>query len=791
MTTTSNKASELKRLHDLYGPLEDGMYVPTADPFAGSPTKVVVRDMIVDMEQLNTDLAAKTPDWTELEVYADILVFPLHSVTYDQFAFRLAGQKATFFARSIDVVDGSALFVNYHAHTQLTIYTAEISGGTLLFSGLGNDPTKSVVLPLQSGSVGLSISGAGPAASAVSAVPAELVNLGEAGYWLLESSFNAGSALAYADTDLASSILAWVSLTAAFGADKELQQLALNAADMQSYVKQLQRTITFVPPLSHGLYKDVAGEYLKSATAFETAFNNQVAELANLKNVDSFVNANEQYFTDQTGVAVRLVTQMKQNVTKAEAVLKQNSNKVDGLVGHDGAIHGAMGVFKDGVEKYKQEQTNKAIIGTITAVVEVGACVGAMAFGQEEAAAPAAAAVAEVAKAGEAAAETVSTLNKLVEAMKKIAEVIKKLKELIEKLKAAQEAIESLVEADSLKTSDFGKGITVPDDQAKDIFDSAYWDTFTINFEAILTPYTTGETKIDGAAGYLQQLQYLAVFGKAVYANQVTVTQLRQKLFKLVLEHEVAQKQQTRLKGLVDSEEAQEELLQHAKIITYQNLLRVKSRVVFYMDEQTAAERYWAVSPVPLIASMPSLADTVGELQDKLAGIEAARLAAMERFMPTPSDMDERLQLPQEAVAQMRATGQLSWTIPLDLKAFDGWGRVRVERLRTYINDEAVTDPSITITIDVSTSAHYIDRYKGIHDLQYVSTPLTKTFQYTLNNKSKPVADGTIARKTDPDYFEPTSFTTWTISIDKSSPVDLSKLTSVELQLKGTFCSIK
>nr|VFK46506.1 MAG: hypothetical protein BECKTC1821E_GA0114239_106517 [Candidatus Kentron sp. TC] len=100
MAEKSKKANVLKEWHDLYRPLESGFYVPQADPFEGL-SKIVVRNLIVDMEQLNTNLAERAPHWKELEVCADVLVFPLHSEAYDEFAFKLgdvANQKATFFA---------------------------------------------------------------------------------------------------------------------------------------------------------------------------------------------------------------------------------------------------------------------------------------------------------------------------------------------------------------------------------------------------------------------------------------------------------------------------------------------------------------------------------------------------------------------------------------------------------------------------------------------------------------------------------------------------------------------
>ena len=109
----------------------------------------------------------------------------------------------------------------------------------------------------------------------------------------------------------------------------------------------------------------------------------QVASLDQLTNFDAFVKANKEYFTDQTDVAGQLIEQMKRNVNDAESLLTQNSDKLIDLVKRDGAVSQARKEFQDGVETYKKDQQNKAILGICKAVLEVGASVAAMAAGNE------------------------------------------------------------------------------------------------------------------------------------------------------------------------------------------------------------------------------------------------------------------------------------------------------------------------------------------------------------------------------------------------------------------------
>ena len=374
--------------------------------------------------------------------------------------------------------------------------------------------------------------------------------------------------------------------------------------------------------------------------------------------------------------------------------------------------------------------------------------------------------------------------------MKKITRIIKKIADLIDKLKGAMEAIQNLATANGLKISDFGNGILVPAGQDKEVFDNAYWEVFKLTIDDILTPYTTGNTNIDGASNYLKQLKILAIYGQAVYANQVTVSQLRQKLFKLVLEAEVTRNQKGRLDALVEQEERKEEILQGVKIITYQNLLRVKSQVVFYMDEQAAALKYWAVKPTLRSDLLPSLGDAVGKLRDKLAQIEKERITAMRNF-DSVEPMDVHLLIDStDLLGQLQTSGELSLTIPIDHESFRGFGRVRIKRVRVYLNDEAMRDVNKAVSIDISTSAHYYDRYKGEQLLEYVSSPFNKRFVYRSKDKDHPIADGTVADEFEFSYFEPTPFTTWTIKILDRSLVNFAKLDNVTLHLTGSWAFI-
>lgn len=768
MAQKTKRLSVIADLNAFYKPLEQGLYLPQDDPFQGSPTNVIVRDLVVDMEELNDKLTEHAPHWQNLEVYADVLVFPLYSETYDEFAFKLGaveGQKASFFARTIILADGTGLFVNYKSDTQLSIYTSEIIGDEFSFYGLDGKPNQGTPIIIEDDALGVLINGPGSGPDSISkplyTLQPDKVNHNSAGYWLLESSFNIGSVMVYDDPKLASNILSWVANTSAYGTDLDATHLALNAANLQGYAEQLQRHIPFVPPLDADVYEDVTKDFVKSATVYEQNFHDITAQENSQADFGTYVKDNSKYFTDQTQAGKQLIDQMRDNVANAEKLLDQNTSKLRDIVKYEGTLQTTREAFLDGIKKYKEEQKRKAIIGICMAVFEVGGAMAAMAAGDEAAAGSAVKGVEGAAKAAETTAKVASKMSKLVESVKKIVKVMKKLAELVKKLKAAQEAMEKLTKANDISAPKITKDIEIKPDDGE-ILDGAYWDVYALSVSGILTPY---KDDIDGTSEYLEQLLDLGIYGKNVYLNSLTLTDLQQKLFKLVLDEKVAKNQQERLSQLVADETTQVDHLQMVKVLGYQNLLRVKSRLIYYMDQQIAAYRYWAVSATLSKQYAPSLRDSVGGLDEKLSNISADRIQKMRKFQPGPSEMDEHITLDDpDMIAKLRDTRQLTWNLPLSQSEFISHGRIRIKKFRVYLNSEAVLEPSKQVSIQVQTSGQYYDRFKSEPVLRYATDPFDKTFVYSPH-QDIPIYDGTISDEKEYAYFEPTPFTTWKFNI--------------------------
>jgi len=816
-TRNSNKDAAIAEWNSRYKALEEAFYVPLNDYVptndGKSQTKVTVRKMVVDLEELYIRLLKDTPDWNRLEIYADVLIIPYYSKVFPSFVFRLGdtpGQSITIVARSIQVVDQNAVFSNFAPDVELNIYAHEIVGGEISYFGVAGDPTRSTKLNLENKNAGVHMRGSDTAASTIPEFPQNLVEVGSPAFWLLQSSFNTGAALAYSEPAIASSILAWTNKVAASAQDQDVQQLALSAGNMQGIVEQLQRKIPYVPPLDQETYKDLSVGYLAAAEDAEKNFNDQIAQFNNTRTWEGFVNADKAYFGDQVKVQDELLKSMASNVADAERVLTQNADKLNTFVKLDGSLYYSKLAFEEGITAYKKKKQKEAELAVLSAIVDIGGSIAKMAAGDEAEVANVGEIAEDVEKTADVAKKTISSFKKLTDAIKKIAAVIKKLADLIDKLNKAKSAVEKLLKTNKLEKGDFTNGIVVPNKGDSEIFDNAYWDVFKLTTEDIIKPYTSGDTEIDGASNYLENLKEVAIYGKAVYANQISLVQLNQKLLQLRLDKQTAKHQTDRLAKLASQEKKLEDRFNAAKVAAYQNLVRIKSKVIFHMDQHDAAFRYYAVEPRvrpdgwpalwpegkrrQFAEQLPSLIDPVSKLGEKLEDVEAKRVALLTKLKSAPGDMDISIKISDpDLIENMRKSGELTWNLPLDQDEFSELGRIRIRTIRAYINREAVLDAQKTIFIEIENTSHYTDRFQDITSLEYVTNPFFHKFQYRLDQET-PLLDGNISDEKEYSFFEPPPFTSWTIKllnkeVQSAHPsrarVDLSKLNSIKLQFIG------
>ena len=845
MTNEGRYQQARRAWRTLYAPMQQGFFVPTGvnetaeakaaqpvwpddasapfpDPVAIAPGRFVLRGLIVDMTDILA-FAQAQPDWSEIEIIADVILFPthVHDDRFDEFSFGLGMDRPTggdtggtqilrLIARSIETMDGVGVFTSYSRDIRLELFARTCTGNLVI--GFDDEAFGSFhPMPLADGAAGVVYDGASGQLSPASQLPSHTLASGSALYWLMESVFNVGSVLAHdrrvLDADpanpvlspprklserqvLAADMLHWIAETAGNGPDAACQQLSLSAANLAGIVEGLATDMPYVPPLAKSLYDGLIRDLQGAAADYEAQFDRASTSLLELDSAEAFVAATQQNVADRAAIGQRLVAEAQKTVDDATTLLDQNTNQVDGLTRINGTLDKALLAFQSGAADYEREKKSEATLAIATASLEIGASLGAMAAGDEAGAAGAV----ESAEGVEKAAEEVSKIKKLIETIKKIAEMVSKLKAVVDALKTAKDAVDNY-RAIAPKAAELGKGISRPGAGTDGVLDAAYWDVFRLGVEDILSPLV-GE--IDGADKYLSALRQLSIYGKAVTANRMALIAAQQNLLKLTLDTEVEDRMEQRLTTIVATDKDRIASLRSARALLYQDLLRVKGRVLIYMDALTSAYRYWAVEPDIPIDCVPYLSDSVASLREKLARLSELGVQKMAAFDPTPEPMQVTLVLDDaDFIARLRRDRRASITISPDNPAFllrddpapgqepGRFERVRLLGERVYLNPEAVPDRDMVVKLTLRTNGHYTDSFRGAGPFEYMATDAAHVFEYT-QGKDAPIAD---ARPADGlAVFHPTPFTTWTIDIlNAADALDLDRLTRLELTLFGNW----
>lgn len=785
MSDTQTKQDVLHHWHSVYDPVDQGFYTPpdtTADP-----RQVVVRQMIVDMEDVYTRLRQATPDWETLTVYADVIVFP--SPTEDNGSFAVAimedNKEITLFARLIQVVGPGGIIASYSEKSLLTVYAAAIEGDLQFYHtplAHGSNVSKADVT-VPAGALGTQIR-AGQQMTPTSLARVQDLDLSNTGdiYWLLESSYNAAAALAHRQPDIAHELARWINIIARQSTD--LQFLDVQSARLAIQIQQAKSAIDYVPILLADAYKEMDQEYLAGIEAYETAFNGLTQALAAKEDVSHYTNTMLAYFGDKSNASDALANQAEQNLEAANHALDNDQGQLQDHLTN--VVVPARHRFQSGVETFKRQKKEEAIRNAVFAAVQVTASVAEMAAGDE----------AGVASAAEGVAAGATAASKLAEVMAQVAKVIKALQTIIEDLEKVQEAVAKFDEAGDAAPDDLKTSLTIPTDDS--VFSDTAWITFVNSAQHALRPYTAAYTKdnvIDGADEYLQSLEDLGTYGQAVYTARVAIVRNQQQLLQMKLDQATNKRMGERLNKLLTQQTQDAAALEKAKLLFYRQLLALRGRLLLALSDRFASWKYWALSNDPLPADF-SLADTAGDLRNKLAQLEEKRLNAIESFFPGPTQFNVPLRINKDAYpnqfADFQQHGSFTLPITLDQAEFAGFARVRLSDFDVYLNKEALADPNATVKFIVATLATYADRNQAGEQFHFVAAPFGGRFQYE-QAQTEPVADLKVDDLFAADYFRPTAFTTWRIAIDPTNQavINYQALTEVRLHFIGTRIDMK
>lgn len=322
-----------------------------------------------------------------------------------------------------------------------------------------------------------------------------------------------------------------------------------------------------------------------------------------------------------------------------------------------------------------------------------------------------------------------------------------------------------------------------------------YWANFKIDVEQIFQKI--GSYGIDGTFEYKVGLLKLVVAGKAYCDAQVAVSKASTQLATAKMQQQAAADKltifQQRLVAL-KSEIATDEV---TGILLYTKVLDAKRSVYLAFDSYLRAAEYFTLRQKNTFPPLPLMTSKVDEFAYALSQIGGNELV-LASLNPTPQKMGVAdkgginliLNDPQ-IINQLKASSTANWQIKTDSSYFKGFGRVRLDLVRVYLLGVTSKD---NIMVQIVTTGVYDDiNPKGGLPNLFVGAPMRINFVYSGSVDDPSISfDGQVPIHYKNEFFQPTPFSSWTISVSEQSErkIDLSSLTGILIQLGGEATSI-
>ncbi len=566
----------------------------------------------------------------------------------------------------------------------------------------------------------------------------------------------------------------WVART---GAEALLRS---DARAFAAHLRTPRRSTHFVPYLQLDEYADLAAVTQDALQAVEQEYRNLFNRALSLDDQKQAASQMLKHYQTAKTYADRLLQQAANDcarasdaATQARATLEQRGNEIEEK----------QRAFEEGIAAKKAELEREAVFNIVTGVLALAGGIAMVCFTGPAGVTAAAGGAAQVAGAG---AKTAQQVNRLVELLKTIAKVldaIKKIQGYYLLLKGAFESIRDPLQARD-RAQAAAERLPEPLDPG-DTMSAADWDEFLAALEGAFKPAL--DQGIAGADELLLAMKKLAIRGKDLVATQANLDRAQQRLQQCLWqtlrdESDIADMKE-RIDGLTAARGP------GTVLMTYYGQLRdrLKFRLIHAIENMSDAYRYYALAEPDV---RPGIASSGADLAKMLSDIRQALVTAKER-RGTISDWgpDGPSEQAPAQLAALQATGSMSWSVGTE--NFVGLDRIRVRDIRVWLRGDLGPQ---RFHITIGTSGDYLDRL-GRERFEFAAWPLQRTFRYERVDKGlerdawdQPVQVTLHANDAEGQFFEPTAFTTWTISLprDYNPGIDTSRISGVSLEFIGT-----
>lgn len=735
---------------------------------SGSTPPVIT--IYTDILNVNGLVAWQLTDNTSLVIYARIVQFTTGASFYVNFNVSSPNAVADF------------MIFSTNTNGEIIVNTGDGSSGALTITSSGISPGTGVTFNQAKGLQSREL-------TLAEGFPLTITSEQEA---YLFNSYIFAALCSNQHPDIAVAILLWVNGWAGASVStnaSDLSQLYFASSSLaslfQAQMIAAQSGATYVPFLSKSVYANLA---TSMANALQNDEQNYITLFTAANASSDFIQAAQamqSVYSNDVQKYTQLFDQAStdyNNALVAEQTAELNFKKQQAQV----IILG--NTLQANINDYVDRKKAEAVLTIGGAIITFTVGVAGIITGNEETAPLAA----EGATAAAGATELASTMNDL----KKVAKIIEKLYDLAQAIFSASQTLSTPDAPVSSSTSAQAAAIN----QYDAINGVAAWSVFQIQADSNMISVI--DLSIDGSQAYKDALDILVVYGQALLAARLAVIQASQKAVSLSVELAYARKNANKIQQLVSSLIAGETQILQLQQLFYQQSLNTQLALFSVLKSYQATYLYWALQPSSLTVSLYNIQQITSNL-DTSVNLTLDDYQALISIEPQTMNFVEVNITDPHVIGVLNSTGEAQWVLNLDHPSFSGLDRVRFTCVRIWlVGDNLYAGGTVmtTVSININTSGNYQDRYRD-RQFQFNSAAFNKRFEYYVNDvgSTRPaysfgdnlfgtiVLDGSAAPGTGNDYFEPTPFSEWSISLNGlGNSIPITKITKIVMQFQGS-----
>lgn len=795
------------QLTQFFDALEKTGHVPYASEQTIQRNAAVLRAMYLDLAEVTERIGKSGFTPSLVTLYADVVNIPAGFTT------QLSDSALVIVARRVDVGADAKVMLDKgrHGTASLMLFANEVATPLSIVAKTdGADAAFVVAEPPPEGGVQIAYRDGTPKQLARTRAQGLAPTPTDAFLAALRTEFIFASLLYDERPELALAMLTWIKDWGA--ASSDLLDVLLRSAPLvallSAQINAQKNGAAFVPYLSKDVYTSLASAFVGQAKDYEANY----LALSTQKAVDdNFIKLAESLRDNkalESDTMKKLRDQARANYDNAAAAVEAAQANFEKA---QDKVRKLQIDFEDkGIPRWRDKKILEAVVTLATAIVTFAVGIGAMMVGDPaggaaagagaakgaEAAAEAAEAGAEIAKTAKQTADSMKELKKIVEALKKIYDLSQAVIAVSRNIAGAQAA------AGKMASLDVATG-------GVDLSATSEWEIFRLNADAAMAgPVDQG---VEYASALKLAIDALAIYGQALAGAQVAAIKAGQDYAATQLRLALAEAQQARLQRLVDTLKKDKEPTAALMQEFYFRYLDIKSSMFSALENYRAAYFYWALQPSIVKPKIIDDVQTVNVGLDQLTAMSLDTANAQASFHPAPQELRRhQVVITDPAIIErLRSTRATSWVLLLDDPDFPDAERVRMSRVRVWLEHTQASKPGY-VALSITNTGVYKDMFDNdvSHQpvrFQFVAAPLLRDFRYRISatdesNADRRFEDGTfgyvevdgeIDRRLTFAYFEPTPYSEWQITVRTSAQdLDLSDVTSIIMEFSGS-CILK